>query len=353
MFEDMEDTPDGEMRRFSAPIVDRETMQTIVDLIQRKRNTHDLTDIGEIRRVLLAMDYLGCTARWRKLVDRMWSLIRSSPSEVSKQHLFENASLIMPEHPTAFIYKVKLSCPGWHEFRQVFDHVVMTPAVATTLVVSLMTYFPMPLLVREILMNTPRPHIPKTWTSIFQIPRIGTYFHPDELLITFDMIARCAPSEIDTSMVRAVLDSRTGVNYPIPKVRVRASLVTFVTKNLASFFVRIVHPIRRATQITFPQNTGSLTVDTNGIEALFRMHRLGDTGSAAESAYIRLTTFPTGEGGDDEEVDFDAVRDEWTVHRVIDHENDGELALSLGADVDRLRAARIDVYWLHDPRSIC
>lgn len=139
---------------------------------------------------------------------------------------------------------------------------------------------------------------PKTWTSIFQIPRIGTYFHPDELLITFDMIAR-------------------------------------------------------ATQITFPQNTGSLTVDTNGIEALFRMHRLGDTGSAAESAYIRLTTFPTGEGGDDEEVDFDAVRDEWTVHRVIDHENDGELALSLGTDVDRLRAARIDVYWLHDPRSIC
>jgi hypothetical protein len=368
LFDDMSDASE---RVFEIPNVTCATMQRVVDLVQRKIGATDLDDMVEIREVLVAMDFLGCSTRWKKLVDRLWTLVRACPPEISKAKMLENASLLIPEHPDAFFHKFRLMCPNWQEYRTLFDAISMTPTLASVVMTQLMPFFPMPLLIHAIVTNTPRDHVYTVISGIFKIPRIGSYFHPDELMLAFDVVLRSASHDIDTSIIRAVLDSAHGVNVPTPVPRARGSMVTFHTKNTTSFSFVFDRPITRPTTVTFPSNTATFTFEppptgqtgqtgttttTGTMETSLKLHKFGETGMAVDCAFVRTTVYPRDPELDDGHasklVAWSRVRDTWTTVEDVDHDADGEIEHTARLDVTDAVAVRVDVFWVHDPRKL-
>ncbi len=375
LFDEMPDTDTEEtgddtaaetgMRVFFVKHICKATMEHVVGLIQRTLCPTDLKEISDLRAVLVAMDYLGCSTRWKKLVDRLWILIRSCPVDESKMHMIENASLIIPEYPDAFFHKFRLMCPNWIEYKKLFDEISMTPMLAVVVMTQLMTFFPMPVLIHAIVTNTPRKHVYNVISGIFKIPRIGSYFHPDELMLAFDVVLQSATHDIDTSIIRAVLESTQGVNTPTPTPRIGASMVTFHTKNMASFSFVLDRPLHRTKTVAFSSNTASFTFDPQSsmVETKLKLHKFGETGAAVDCVYIRTTVYPRDTELDDghmsKQVAWDKVYDRWTTVRFVDHEQDGDVTcrepLTTSATADHghiVHAARIDVYWVHDPRRI-
>ena len=196
MFEDMGETdaPDDD-RVFVIDRFSSRTMKFVVDLIQKSIQPSDVKSIEDARDVLVAMDFLCCTTRWKRMVDRLWTLVRASPACDTKRLLLDNAGFIVPEHPAAFFTKYRRMCPGWHEYKALFEAVPMTPETAILFVTQLMTYFPMPMIIHAIVSNTPKRQISNVVTGIFHIQRIGRYFHPEELLVAMDTIHLAASTK--------------------------------------------------------------------------------------------------------------------------------------------------------------
>ena len=387
LFDDMSDASE---RVFEISNVTCATMQRVVDLVQRKIGVSDLDDLTEIRDVLMAMDFLGCSTRWKKLVDRLWTLVRACPADMAKTKMLENASLIIPEHPDAFFHRFRLMCPNWQAYRTLFESISMTPTLASVVMTQLMPFFPVPLLIHAIVTNTPRDYVYTVISGIFKIPRIGSYFHPDELMLAFDVILESASHDIDTSIIRAVLDSTHGVNPPLPVPRARGSMVTFHTKNTTSFSFVFDRPITRSTTVTFPSNTASFTFDpppprptttstpetpslrtpmtvpptppvppaeTMGtLETKLKLHKFGETGMAVDCAFVRTTVYPRDPELDDghvsKQVAWDRVWDTWKTVEDVDHDADGEIEHTERLDVTDAVAVRVDVFWVHDPRKL-
>ena len=393
MFEDMPETPDDpaddqalpdaferlgiedarvtkprirlcQRRSFDLRSLDTRTVQGVVDLLERRVSAADIGDIDHLRAVLLAMDFLDCDLHWVTVVDRLWNLIQQCPKTTDTiRYMLENASLIIPEHPSTFFHRFRALCPDWTSFRRVFETISMTPTLAVVVMTQLMTYFPVPLLIHAIVMHTPTNHVCRVITDIFKLPRIGSYVHPDELLLVFDLVLRKASRDIDTSMIRAVLESTQGVNTPIPTPRIGGSMVTFQTKNTASFAFVMDRPITRPKTLAFSSNTASCTFDParSRIETEVKLHKFNETGAAVECIYVRTTVYPRDPELDDghisTQVAWDRVYDRWTTVWDVDHDANGLVrthdTLPAGALGDRsLYMIRIDIFWVHDPRTM-
>lgn len=359
MFEDMGETDaPGDDRVFVIDRFSSRTMKFVVDLIQKSIEPSDVKSIEDARDILVAMDFLCCTTRWKRMVDRLWTLIRASPACDTKRLLLENAGFIVPEHPAAFFTKYRRMCPGWQEYKALFEAVPMTPETAILFVTQLMTYFPMPMIVHAIVSNTPKRQISNVTTGIFHIQRIGRYFHPDELLVAMDTIHLAASTNVDTAIMDCVVDSHRGVNVQTPVHKIKGTMVTLKTKNMANFAFTVERSLTRLTTVSFSSNSAvfSFDPDTGLIEMRVRMHKLGDTGRAVDTVYVRTTSYPKSEelemGHMSSRIDWDGVRDTWSTVLNIDHTADGEIVNTERIDAGDVAMVRVDLFWLHDPRQL-
>jgi len=315
-------------------------VQTLVDIIHAKRHVNELEDVTHIADLLHLMDYLGCTYKWRKIVQRLWAVLRTQPLDAAGPVLMEHAQLLLPEFRSGYLHKLRLMYPHWSDFSKVFDHMVITGRLAVVLIETLTRFFPVCVLVDAIRQHAPESHRNDIVHVVLSIRRLGAMFHPDELAWTMRRLP-CMP------IVDCVRDAFTVVNRPCGS-KIPSSMLTYPTRNMASFFF-VLDDVssRKRTTVSFPEKVANFVIDpSNGSVAIgVNMDKLGsETASVALTAYVRATVF------DDVVCPAGRAIDQWK-----DVEIDENGMWSVRFDDVILNGPdwlKIDVFWLHDPR-IC
>lgn len=351
LFEDMDETSD---RVFSIPNVDTSTLATLAALLHGRKHVKSMTNIAEIRRVLVAMDYLGCRSKFSRLVSRLWSLLRLLPNTPDTFDLLcENATLVMPEYCVAFLGKAKSIHPEWHRFQKLLDEVDMNPKLAVHCMEVLCVTFPPLMIVNGIINSSPPNHLHQILTSIINMPRIGLQFHPEEFTLFLKALVKSSKSDDQsTSLAKACLDSYTGVNSPSCTSKVTGSLIFFQHKSRCSFLITLKRPLSKKAKVQFQHGTASFDLDgeRGTVQSSIQLHRFNENAESANDAYIRTVPIYASELGSSE-IDSD-MKDTW--HSTdIDHTNKGSIAHRVdlpAATFPLLRHIRYDIFWLHDPR---
>lgn len=313
--------------------VPSDRVQPVIDLVHGKMHIGQLCDVPAITDILDVMDYLGCTTKWRKLVHRLWTLLRNEPPDRAGPVLMQHAQLLLPEFGIGYIHKLRLVYPNWQDFQRIFDHIVVTARLANVLLEALSRFFPVGLLVATICRHAPVTHRTDIAQQLLSFHRLGTMLHPEE---TTWMITHLPFIPV----LDCVRDAFSEVNRPIGS-KLPASMITYPHKHMASFYI-VTEGLTRRTTLQFASNTASFSFDPdngNGVTSTVNvdMNKLGDTASISTTVYVRSTTYTTeGDAHDtwhDIDLDHDAT---WTIT------NDVPLGVW----------TKIDVFWLHDPR-IC
>jgi len=354
-FEDMGD--DATDRVFHVPNVDYETLVLLVGLLHGTKHVKSMVSVDEIRRVLLAMDYLGCRTKFSKLVSRMWCLLRLLPNTGKTFDLLcENATLIMPEYSVCLLNKAKAIYPEWHRFEKIFDTLDMSPKLAVHCMNTLAVSFPPLLIVRGIINSSPPRHLHEILRSILTIPRIGLQFHPEEFMLLLKSSVESVHDTHDpyTSLARACLDSYLGVNVPLCVSKVTGSFIFFQHKARCSFLITLKRPLTKKARVQFQHGTATFDVDggQGSVHTSIQLHRFHETAESVDEAYIRVVPMYARDL-DSPDLDFDSMKDTWHVVSDIDHANRGSITHRIDlpkATFPLLRHLRYDVFWLHDPR---
>ena len=329
-----DDMPPGE--RVFYVDVPSNRVRPFVDLVHNKRQVAEYAHVQDIADTLDLMDYLGCTAKWRKLVHKLWSLLRAESPEVTGPVLMEHAQYLLPEFGSGYLHKLRLVYPHWSDFSRVFDHLVITSRLAVVLVETLARFFPIGVLVDAISRYAADTHRTEIVQHLLSIRRLGAMFHPDE----FTWTVRRLPY---MPILDCVRDAFSVVNRPLGS-KIRSSMLTYPTRNTCSFFF-MLEDVTKRTTVSFSGNVATVMVDP-GAETLFvgvNMDKLGETASIALTAYVRLTVF------DEVETPHGRALDVWQDVEVDEHG-------MWSARFERVPLggpwAKLDVFWLHDPR-IC
>ena len=356
MFEDMTEE-DG--RVFHLPNVDHDTLSLLVSILHNQKTVGSISDVTEIRRVLLAMDYLGCRPKFKKLVTRLWQLLRLLPNTMETFGLLcENATLVMPEFSIAFLNKAKIICPEWHRFRVLFDDMDMTPQLAVLCMNTLLSTFPALLIVFGIVSASPPNHVHQILATVLSMPRIGLQFHPEEFMEVLESCAETVPplkrNDPYTLLARACLDSYRGVNTPLCVSKISATFIFFQHKAKCSFLITLKKPITKKIKVQFQHGTATFDVDGEAgtVAANIQLHRFHENAESVDDAYVRTVPMYVREIGS-HELDFEDMRDSWHTVENIDHANRGTLSHTVELPRDTfplLKHLRYDVFWLHDPR---
>jgi len=306
-------------------------LRPVVGLIHGHLAVHRLDNVDDVASILDAMDYLGCTYKWKRLVQRLWILLRNEPPDRAGPMLLEHAQLLLPEFGDGYLHKLRLVYPDWTRYVCLFDHIVITPRLAVTLVEGLTRFFPAGLLIRTIVDRAPESHRSEIATHMLSIRRLGSMLHPDELTWA---ISRFPYMPI----LDCVRETFSMVNRP-SGFKIPASMITFAAQNMASFFF-VLESVTRRVSVNFGGTAACFTFDPvdGTVSGRVNMDKLGDTAAVAPEVYVRITTF----------IDDDHGAHDWWHQTDVD--DDGwwsvERSIAFG------QWTKVDVFWLHDPR-IC
>jgi hypothetical protein len=358
MFEDLEEgTSQG--RVFHIHGVEKHTLQVLVDLLHHKMSVSGIQSIDEIRHVIHAMDYLGCRYKFKKLVQRLWQLLRLMPNTVETfGNLCENAPLVMPEYSTAFLTKAKSIAPEWHRFRDLIEQMDMTPQLAVLCMNTLMNTFPPVCIIFGIIDASPPSHVQQIVTAVLSIHNIGLHFHPEEFMLILEHCVTPGHGSHEKkgdpymNLAKACLDSFKGVNTPMCISKLSGTFIYFQHKTRCSFFVTIKKPVNRKARVQFQHKTATFEIDAanHTLESTIHLHKFQEHAESVNEVYVRYVPFYSRELGCSK---IECGNDIWYTVTDIDHMNRGRVRHVINIPQDTfplLKYVRYDIFWLHDPR---
>ena len=327
--------------------VDSTTMQCIVDLTHGKRAPDWTTE--QIVDTLRALDYLDCHVQYPELVSLLWDRVYASFHEIRAHARYLSSTRLR-----ALIRRCVDLVSTYSEFRTLFDHLEMTPIVASTVLDLVADTYPPVNVVRDILSHVSKDHLFEVAMKMLTLPSIGITFHPDEFHIVLRMLFDAAPGDSHVApLIKTCLDAFGSVNHPSVTSKIWGSFLTY-RSNKVSYLLHFTRPwtskasVRfHGCQFTTDQGPVSTMMD---LESTIYLSKI--TYDDVDEVTIRVSTMRyrddmVGVSGHVESIyDFSRLDESTIVLRTVDPLDYGKVSFSHRFDhPETLKFIRLDLTW--------
>lgn len=362
MLDDMLDRVGEQPRVFEFPVGDTfartGVLQDVVDIIHKRLEVERLDDVDRVAQIIDAAEYLQTTDKiTKKLSKRLWSIMRSMPNTTATfDKLLQYSGVLLDHHHAPFLSKARNIAPEWHVFRRILRGMDMFPERAAATFKSTVHIFPALLLLYELIMSSPDHARHDVCMAILSMYNVATYFHPDEYTQALQLLLETKSSHDrlvtpHCQIASGCITSSTNVNMPSSIAKVSGTFLLFSDKPKASLLMVCHKPIGHGCpKIKFQKGIGCMWISRQGsVGFKIQIQKLPHS-TDADCSWVRVC--PMYSTSDDtKDVNLGDVVDAWSEVTMEDASGYFQWTTTLPRGTDCLRFVRIDVFWLHDPRS--